>query len=164
MSTSEYGVYVHIPFCRHRCDYCAFATWTDRDHLMSAYADAVVEDINRTVRNGLPVADTVFFGGGTPTRIDPRDIARIVSAIPVSSNPEITVECNPDDVTDEMMQVFAGAGVNRVSIGVQAMVDDRQQIAHAGEVVAVSIAVADGDADIAYTRVDQTPCQEELAD
>ena len=123
MSTSEYGVYVHIPFCRHRCDYCAFATWTDRDHLMSAYADAVVEDINRTVRNGLPVADTVFFGGGTPTRIDPRDIARIVSAIPVSSNPEITVECNPDDVTDEMMQVFAGAGVNRVSIGVQAMVD-----------------------------------------
>ena len=122
MSTAEYGVYVHIPFCRHRCDYCAFATWTDRDHLMSAYVDAVIEDINRTVRNGLPVADTVFFGGGTPTRIDPRDIARIISAIPVSSAPEITVECNPDDVTDEMMRIFADAGVNRVSIGVQAMV------------------------------------------
>ena len=122
MNTVEYGVYVHIPFCRHRCDYCAFATWTDRDHLMSAYVDAVIADIERTVRSGLPVADTVFFGGGTPTRLDPHDLARIVRAVPVTSTPEITVECNPDDVTDEMMSVYADAGVNRVSIGVQAMV------------------------------------------
>ena len=46
---SEFGVYVHIPFCRHRCDYCAFATWTDRDHLMVAYVDAVIADIARAV-------------------------------------------------------------------------------------------------------------------
>lgn len=119
---SEFGVYVHIPFCRHRCDYCAFATWTDRDHLIESYVDAVVRDIGNKVRDGMPVADTVFFGGGTPTRIAPELLARIVRAIPVSDQPEITVECNPDDVTAEMMVDYASAGVNRISMGVQSMV------------------------------------------
>ena len=119
---SEYGVYVHIPFCRHRCDYCAFATWTDRDHLMEEYVDAVVLDIRRKVAAGMPVADTVFFGGGTPTRLAPDLITKIIAAIPLSANPEVTVECNPDDVTPELMRVYAAGGVNRVSIGVQAMV------------------------------------------
>ena len=119
---AEFGVYVHIPFCRSRCDYCAFATWTDRGHLVDTYVDAVVADINRTVAAGMPVADTVFLGGGTPTLVDPAHIARIIAAVPVSEGCEITVECNPDDVTPGMMQVFAGAGVNRVSIGVQSMV------------------------------------------
>lgn len=119
---SEYGVYVHIPFCRHRCDYCAFATWTDRDHLMVEYVDAVILDIQRKVAAGMPVADTVFFGGGTPTRLAPELITKIVAAIPLSPNPEVTVECNPDDVTPELMRVYAAGGVNRVSIGVQAMV------------------------------------------
>jgi putative oxygen-independent coproporphyrinogen III oxidase len=119
---SEFGVYVHIPFCRHRCDYCAFATWTDRDHLMVEYVDAVVLDIQRSVAAGMPVADTVFFGGGTPTRLAPELITKIVAAIPMSPNAEVTVECNPDDVTPDLMQVYAAGGVNRVSIGVQAMV------------------------------------------
>ncbi len=119
---SEYGVYIHIPFCRHRCDYCAFATWTDRDHLMEEYVDAVVLDIQRKVAAGMPVADTVFFGGGTPTRLAPDFITKIIAAIPLSANPEVTVECNPDDVTPELMQEYARGGVNRVSIGVQAMV------------------------------------------
>ena len=119
---SEFGVYVHIPFCRHRCDYCAFATWTDKDDLISDYVEAVCEDISRTRNNGLAVVDTVFFGGGTPTRIAPHFIADIVHALPLSDNPEVTVECNPDDVTVEMMETFAAAGVNRISIGVQSMV------------------------------------------
>lgn len=120
---AEFGIYVHIPFCRHRCDYCAFATWTDRDHLMESYVNAVVADIQRAVAAGLPVADTVFFGGGTPTRLAPDLLTRIVSAIPVTANAEITVESNPDDVTVDMMKQYAAAGVNRISIGVQAMVD-----------------------------------------
>lgn len=120
---AEFGIYVHIPFCRHRCDYCAFATWTDRDHLMESYVDAVVADIKREVAAGLPVADTVFFGGGTPTRVAPELLTKIVSAIPVSNNAEITVESNPDDVTLDMMKQYAASGVNRISIGVQAMVD-----------------------------------------
>ena len=122
--TDEYGVYVHIPFCSRRCDYCAFATWTDRDHLVDAYVDAVVTDIERRVAAGMRTADTVFVGGGTPTRIDPAQLARIVSSIPVSAAPEITVECNPDDVTVDMMSTYVAAGVNRISIGVQSMVDD----------------------------------------
>ena len=119
---SEFGVYVHIPFCRHRCDYCAFATWTDRDHLMQAYVDAVVTDIERKVAAGMPIADTVFFGGGTPTRLAPDLISKIVRAIPVSQDAEITIECNPDDVTAHMMREFASSGINRISIGVQSMV------------------------------------------
>lgn len=119
---SEFGVYVHIPFCRHRCDYCAFATWTDRDHLIEAYADAVIHDISLKVRDGMPLADTVFFGGGTPTRMAPDLLTRIVRAIPVSDNVEITIECNPDDVTANMMVEYASAGVNRISMGVQSMV------------------------------------------
>lgn len=119
---AEFGVYVHIPFCRHRCDYCAFATWTDRDHLMVKYVDAVVSDIHQHVAAGMEKADTVFFGGGTPTRLHAQELGRIVTAIPMSENPEVTVECNPDDVTLEMMQVYADSGVNRVSIGVQSMV------------------------------------------
>jgi putative oxygen-independent coproporphyrinogen III oxidase len=120
---SEFGVYVHIPFCRHRCDYCAFATWTDRDQLMVQYVDAVVTDIARAVAQGMPVADTVFFGGGTPTRLNAELIATIVRAIPKSANAEVTVECNPDDVTVDMMRVYANAGVNRISMGVQSMVN-----------------------------------------
>lgn len=120
---AEFGIYVHIPFCRHRCDYCAFATWTDRDYLMESYVNAVVTDIRRAVAAGLPVADTVFFGGGTPTRLAPELLTRIVSAVPVASNAEITVESNPDDVTVDMMKQYAASGVNRISIGVQAMVD-----------------------------------------
>ena len=118
----EFGVYVHIPFCRHRCDYCAFATWTDKDHMMESYAQAVMTDIERKAAEGMPVADTVFFGGGTPTRLDPHLLASIVKAIPVSVEPEITIECNPDDVTTDMMHVYAAAGVNRISMGVQSMV------------------------------------------
>lgn len=120
---AEFGVYVHIPFCRHRCDYCAFATWTDRDHLMAQYADAVIADISRAVAMGMPQADTIFFGGGTPTRLNAELIANIVQAIPKSDNAEVTVECNPDDVTVDMMRVYVNAGVNRISMGVQSMVD-----------------------------------------
>ncbi len=72
--TPPFGVYVHVPFCRHRCDYCAFATYTDRDHLMEAYAAACVTELGRAVeREGMPAATSVFFGGGTPSRL-PADL------------------------------------------------------------------------------------------
>ena len=67
---TPFGVYVHVPFCRERCDYCAFATYTDRDHLMERYADACVTELGRLAREGgLPDATSVFFGGGTPSRL-----------------------------------------------------------------------------------------------
>ena len=72
----------------------------------------------------MPVANTIFVGGGTPTRVPPADLARVIAAIPRADDAEVTVECNPDDVSVDMMRVFADAGVNRVSIGVQSMVPE----------------------------------------
>jgi oxygen-independent coproporphyrinogen-3 oxidase len=76
-----FGVYVHIPFCAAKCDYCAFATWTDRAHLIDAYVDALVAEIAVASAAGLPVADTVFVGGGTPTLLDPARLVRVLDAI-----------------------------------------------------------------------------------
>ena len=114
-------MYVHIPFCASKCEYCAFATWTDRDHLVEAYLAALRTEISRAVDAGLAVADTVFVGGGTPTLVPAEGLADVVSSIPVSADAEITVECNPDDVTVELLQTYRSAGVNRVSLGVQSM-------------------------------------------
>lgn len=142
---TDFGVYVHIPFCRHRCDYCAFATWTDKDDVIDEYVAAICTDIERAKARGLRGVDTVFFGGGTPTRIDPHYITQIVQALPLNKNPEVTVECNPDDVTVEMMQIYARGGVNRISIGVQSMVPRVLQIlgrTHNPDNVATAVAAA----------------------
>ena len=117
--TEPFGVYIHIPFCRHRCDYCAFATWTDRDHVIDDYLDALRRDISRAT---LAPVSSVFVGGGTPTRVPAEDLASVLAAVPLAPGAEVTVECNPDDVTIEMMQIYVAAGVNRVSLGVQSMV------------------------------------------
>jgi putative oxygen-independent coproporphyrinogen III oxidase len=117
-----FGVYVHVPFCRARCDYCAFATWTDRAHLVGDYLDAVRADIERAVAAGMPAASTVFVGGGTPSFVPADRLASVLRAIPLAAGAEVTVECNPDDVTEELFVTYVRAGVNRVSIGVQSMV------------------------------------------
>jgi putative oxygen-independent coproporphyrinogen III oxidase len=116
-----FGVYVHIPFCAKRCDYCAFATWTDRDHLIDEYVDACITEIRDAA---LPPATSVFFGGGTPSLIPGEQLMRILAAINRTSDAEVTVECNPDTVTLELYKTYAKAGVNRVSIGVQSMADN----------------------------------------
>jgi putative oxygen-independent coproporphyrinogen III oxidase len=117
-----FGVYVHIPFCAHRCDYCDFATWTDRAHLIDEYVDACVTDLDRRrVSGDLRVADTVFFGGGTPSMVPAASLARILDAIPRADNAEVTIECNPDSTNVDELTVLAAAGVNRVSFGVQSM-------------------------------------------
>ena len=118
---TQFGVYVHIPFCASKCEYCAFATWTDRDHLVDAYLAALRTEISRAVDDGLAVADTVFVGGGTPTLVPAAGLAGVISSIPVSADAEVTVECNPDDVTVELLATYRSAGVNRVSLGVQSM-------------------------------------------
>ncbi len=122
--TDSFGVYIHIPFCAKRCDYCAFATWTDRHHLVDGYIDALITDVRRNVGLEMPVADSIFVGGGTPTLVSPVALASVIEAIPRRDGAEVTVECNPDDVTDEMMLIYADAGVNRISLGVQSMVPE----------------------------------------
>ena len=92
-----FGVYLHIPFCSSKCDYCAFATWTDRQHLIGDYLAALETEIGRAVDDGMPVADTIFVGGGTPTLVPAEDLAAVIRAVPRSADAEVTVECNPDD-------------------------------------------------------------------
>jgi len=115
-------VYVHIPFCASRCDYCDFATWTDRDHLVDAYVAACVTDITRHREAGVPAATSVFFGGGTPSLIAGEQLARILGAIERTADAEVTVECNPDSVDAAKLGAYRAAGVNRLSFGVQSMV------------------------------------------
>ena len=117
-----FGVYLHIPFCASKCDYCAFATWTDRHHLTNAYLDALRTDVARAVDGGMPVASSVFVGGGTPSMVDAGALGSVIAAVPVVAGAEITVECNPDDVTVDLLRAYREAGVNRVSLGVQSMV------------------------------------------
>jgi putative oxygen-independent coproporphyrinogen III oxidase len=119
-AAAGFGVYVHVPFCAKRCDYCAFSTYTDRDHLMVRYADACVAELTSSAREGsLPAATSVFFGGGTPSRLDAADLARVLAAVPRAEGAEVTVECNPEDADEERFAAWRAAGVNRVSFGIQ---------------------------------------------
>ncbi|HEY8526883.1 MAG TPA: radical SAM family heme chaperone HemW [Acidimicrobiales bacterium] len=122
-ATPPFGVYLHVPFCAARCDYCAFATWTDRHDLQDAYLDACRRDVERHVAAGMPPVTSVFVGGGTPSLVPPRALAAVLDALPRAPGCELTVECNPDTVTAELVEVYAAAGVNRISLGVQSMVE-----------------------------------------
>jgi putative oxygen-independent coproporphyrinogen III oxidase len=121
VATAPFGVYIHIPFCRTRCDYCAFATWTDRPHLIGDYLTAVRTDIERAVAAGMAPATSVFVGGGTPSLVPAEGLAAALAAIPLAAGAEVSVECNPDDVTAALFDAYVEAGVTRVSIGVQSM-------------------------------------------
>jgi putative oxygen-independent coproporphyrinogen III oxidase len=112
-----------VPFCAARCDYCAFATWTDRHHLQHAYLDACRADVERAVADGLRAATSIFVGGGTPSLVEPDRLTAVLDAVPKAPGCEVTVECNPDTVTPELVTAYAAGGVNRVSLGVQSMVD-----------------------------------------
>lgn len=118
---AAFGVYVHVPFCAAKCDYCAFATWTDRSHLVDLYLAAVGTEIRRAVDDGMPPAASVFVGGGTPSLVPASSLGSVIESIPLVDGAEVTVECNPDDVTIELLDTYRSAGVNRVSLGVQSM-------------------------------------------
>ncbi|HEV3268374.1 MAG TPA: radical SAM family heme chaperone HemW [Acidimicrobiales bacterium] len=118
-SPSNFGVYVHVPFCARRCDYCAFATYSDRDHLMDAYVEAVLTEIALARESGLPAATSVFFGGGTPSRLPADALLRILDALERTGDAEVTVECNPEDASLERLTTYRAGGVNRMSFGVQ---------------------------------------------
>ncbi len=115
---TPFGVYVHIPFCSRRCGYCAFATWTDRHHLMASYADACITE---AARGALGAATSVFFGGGTPSLLPADRLLAILDAVPRVPGAEVTVECNPDTVTPGSLATYREGGVTRVSFGVQSM-------------------------------------------
>jgi oxygen-independent coproporphyrinogen-3 oxidase len=113
MSTRH--LYVHLPFCAHRCGYCDFVTATGRGDLHGAYVDALLREL-REEHDGAPV-ETIFLGGGTPTYTALPELVRLLRALPPAS--ELTVEANPETVTPELAHELRGAGVNRVSLGAQ---------------------------------------------
>lgn len=117
-----FGVYLHVPFCASRCDYCAFATWTDRHHLVERYLSACATELDRLVEAGMPAATSVFVGGGTPSLVPGPSLARVLGRIPLAPGAEVTVEANPDTVSAELLDAYLAAGVTRLSLGVQSTV------------------------------------------
>jgi len=108
-------LYVHLPFCAHRCGYCDFVTATGRDELHGAYVDALLCEL-REEHDGSAV-DTIFLGGGTPTYTAQPELLRLLRALPPAR--ELTVEANPETVTPELARELRAARVNRVSLGAQ---------------------------------------------
>jgi oxygen-independent coproporphyrinogen-3 oxidase len=131
---TPFGVYLHVPFCRVRCGYCDFNTYTSgelRGARQDEYADTLLREIELAARvlserGPLRPARTVFFGGGTPTLLPPGDLARMLdgvrAAFGIAADAEVTVEANPDTVTDAVVHDLATAGVTRMSIGMQSAV------------------------------------------
>ena len=120
-ATKRFGVYLHVPFCIRRCDYCSFATWTDRGHLIDQYL-AACRTQAKTASTNLPDITSVFIGGGTPNLVPADSLMSIFRELPLAPTVEFTVECNPDLVDDQQLETYVTAGVNRVSLGVQSMV------------------------------------------
>jgi oxygen-independent coproporphyrinogen-3 oxidase len=108
-------LYVHLPFCAHRCGYCDFVTATGRDHLHGAYVDALLRELEEE-HDGSPV-ETIFLGGGTPTFTALPELLRLLGALPPAG--ELTVEANPETVTRELARRLRADGVNRISLGAQ---------------------------------------------
>jgi oxygen-independent coproporphyrinogen-3 oxidase len=120
------GLYLHVPFCQAICSYCHFTRGLFDAGLKARYVDALAREI-REAADGSPV-DTIFFGGGTPSLLEPADVARLVAACrdgyAVAADAEVTLETNPETATLERLAAFRAAGVNRLSFGVQSFDDE----------------------------------------
>lgn len=131
------GVYIHIPFCERKCTYCNFNTTDFFDSLAARYVDAVKDEIawwgrnvadkeKATADNRTPI-DTIYFGGGTPSLIEPEQIASLLeasrSAFCVSADAEVTIELNPATLARPKLESWLSAGINRASVGVQSFID-----------------------------------------
>jgi len=110
-------LYVHLPFCAHRCGYCDFVTVVGREAQHGAYVDALLAELELERHMLAPSLDTIFLGGGTPSFTDPAALARLLAGLPPAA--EVTVEANPETVTPELAALLREHGVDRVSLGAQ---------------------------------------------
>jgi putative oxygen-independent coproporphyrinogen III oxidase len=110
-------LYVHLPFCAHRCGYCDFVTVVGRNGQHGTYVDALLAELALERELLAPELETVFLGGGTPTFTEAAALERLLLALPPAE--EVTVEANPETVTHELARTLRSVGVNRVSLGVQ---------------------------------------------
>jgi oxygen-independent coproporphyrinogen-3 oxidase len=128
------GLYVHVPFCSAICNYCNFNRGLFDASLKARYVEALIAEIaaagqaGRAGGAGSAGADTIFFGGGTPSLLEPSEIALIIAvcedAFDVARDREVTLEANPESVTEDRLAAYRAAGVNRLSFGVQSFRDD----------------------------------------
>ncbi len=114
------GLYIHIPFCRARCLYCDFTTYTGMESFMPAYVEALAREVRDQLDGAIP--QTIFIGGGTPTSLDDESFQSLMAIIrPLirSRDQEVTIEANPESVTPEKVALMKAGGINRVSLGLQ---------------------------------------------
>jgi oxygen-independent coproporphyrinogen-3 oxidase len=122
------SIYLHIPFCKHRCAYCDFNTYAGQESLIPAYVDALIKEIEfiGTHLPDLPTyrsTKTIFFGGGTPSLLSGTQFASVMSALfstfNISADAEVTIEANPGTISPDKLNAIRKAGINRISFGVQ---------------------------------------------
>ena len=144
------GIYIHIPFCKVKCHYCDFHFSTQLSS-KERMVEALLLEINleKNFFGGNDQIETIYFGGGTPSIISPAELDSIIQRIQhtftVSPEAEITVECNPDDITREKLKAYKASGVNRLSIGIQSFQDKflkRMNRAHTAAEAKSSIQIA----------------------
>ena len=128
------GIYIHIPFCKQRCSYCAFYS-TTLYNIKDKYVDALCRELlMRKNYAGNDTIETIYFGGGTPSTLSMEQLQKICDTIfatySISATPEITIECNPDDLTADFLQELQKLPFNRISMGVQSFND--VQLKHLG--------------------------------
>ncbi len=120
------SLYLHIPFCRHRCAYCDFNTYTGLSDLQTAYAGALSTEIRQMSGAFSRPVHTIFFGGGTPSLMSPADMQTIMTTVyecfDVDVAAEISMEANPNTITRPYLDAMRALGINRLSFGVQSVV------------------------------------------
>lgn len=125
MRNRELGVYVHIPFCKRKCEYCDFISYCNKDNLIETYVEALKKEIN--LQNIQSYIDTIYIGGGTPSYIESKYIKEIMKEIKkknIRKNAEITIEVNPGTVAEAKLKDYKECGINRLSIGLQSTKDE----------------------------------------
>lgn len=125
ITKNKIGIYVHIPFCKKKCDYCDFISYCGKDDLIEKYVDSVKKEIDHVkIKSEIT---TIYIGGGTPSYIDSKFIVQILEKIKeknVAQDAEITIEVNPGTITQEKLQDYIDCGINRISIGLQTTNDE----------------------------------------
>lgn len=126
---NNFGLYIHVPFCASKCRYCDFYSFAGKQSQMDDYVKALFWHTDKFAPQFVGrQADTVYFGGGTPSLLDGERLTRMLNGLrerfAILPDAEITVECNPDSMTDDLLSMLKDAGVNRLSVGVQSAHDD----------------------------------------
>lgn len=125
------GIYIHVPFCAKKCPYCDFYSTSYKKNTADSYIDAVIRNINAYSNKGLKV-DTIYFGGGTPSLLSGNKYRQVIDEIngnfDYSSDCEVTIEVNPSTVNEQKLCEYSEAGINRISVGVQSMIDSELKL------------------------------------